>query len=61
MQLARGVVHLHRYRVLHRDLRAANVLVASESPLLLKWADFGVSVMIGEEDVGSKYARDEQQ
>ncbi len=44
---------MHRYRVLHRDLRTPNVFVASQAPLLLKWGDYGVSVLVGEEDVGS--------
>ncbi len=52
LQLACGVKHLHACGVLHRDLKADNALIASLQPLVVKWADFGVSVKL---DVDSTY------
>ena len=37
---------MHACRVLHRDLRTDNALVAGLTPLVVKWADFGVSVKL---------------
>jgi serine/threonine protein kinase len=42
--VAKGVAHLHRYRIVHRDLACRNVLVnAGRIP---KVADFGMSRII---------------
>ena len=38
--------HLHACGVLHRDLKSDNALVQSLTPLVVKWADFGVSVKL---------------
>jgi hypothetical protein len=38
--------HLHSLGILHRDLRSANVLVSSLSPLCVLLADFGVSRLL---------------
>ena len=46
IQLVSGVRHLHACRVLHRDLKSDNALVQSLAPLVVKWADFGVSVQL---------------
>jgi serine/threonine protein kinase len=42
-QALAGLRHLHSHGILHRDLRAANVLVASSVPLRVVLADFGLS------------------
>jgi serine/threonine protein kinase len=42
-QSGAGLHHLHLRGIMHRDLRAANILVASAVPLQLKVTDFGVS------------------
>ncbi len=52
LQLACGVKHLHACGVLHRDLKTDNALIAGRDPLMVKWADFGVSVRL---DVVSTY------
>jgi serine/threonine protein kinase len=44
-QVVAGLHHLHRLGILHRDVRAANVLVASLDPLRVVLADFGLSHM----------------
>jgi serine/threonine protein kinase len=46
-QVVAGLHHLHRLGILHRDVRAANVLVASLDPLRVVLADFGLSHMHG--------------
>jgi serine/threonine protein kinase len=45
-QVTAGLMHLHRHGILHRDLRAVNVLVASFKPLRVLLADFGVSHLL---------------
>ena len=42
-QIASGLVHLHAYNIIHRDIKPGNVLVASDSPILVKLADFDLS------------------
>jgi serine/threonine protein kinase len=51
-QVVAGVRHLHRLGILHRDLRAANVLVASLDPVHVLLADLGVAHLL------SAFARD---
>ena len=45
-QLIVGLRHLHACGVLHRDLKSDNAMVAARDPLVLKWGDFGVSVLL---------------
>ncbi len=42
-QAIAALLHLHSLGILHRDLRAANVLVATVDPLCILVADFGLS------------------
>lgn len=52
-QLADGLAHLHNQRVIHRDLKLENVLVASETHVcpevlyVVKITDFGLSKAVG--------------
>ncbi len=43
LQVLAGVMHLHRLGILHRDLRASNILIEGKDPLWVLVADFGVS------------------
>ena len=52
-QVVAGVGHLHRLGVLHRDLRAANVLVASLDPIEVMLADLGVAHLLSAFATGS--------
>ncbi len=47
-QVVAGLLHLHSLGILrlHRDLRAANVLVDSLDPLRVVLADFGLSHLV---------------
>ena len=42
-QCVAGMHHLHTLGIMHRDFRAANILVAARDPLHVVVADFGVS------------------
>ena len=42
-QSVAGLRHLHRHRVIHRDFRTDNLLLASLEPLTVKVTDFGLS------------------
>ncbi|KAJ1963511.1 Cell cycle serine/threonine-protein kinase cdc5/MSD2, partial [Dispira parvispora] len=43
-QLADSVEHMHKHRVIHRDLKFANILLTD--PMRVKVADFGLSAML---------------
>jgi serine/threonine protein kinase len=45
-QVLAALLHLHSLGILHRDLRAANVLVSALDPLHAMVADFGVSHLL---------------
>ncbi len=45
-QAVAGLLHLHSLGILHRDLRAANLLVDGLDPLQIRVADFGVSHLL---------------
>jgi serine/threonine protein kinase len=59
-QAIAGLRHLHRHRVIHRDFRSDNLLVASLEPVVVKVTDFGLSHrMSGDVDEAAKsYLRD---
>ncbi len=58
LQVLAGVMHLHRLGILHRDLRASNILIEAKDPLWVLVADFGVShVMSDLVSVGGGWTR----
>ena len=46
VQAVAGLLHLHSLGILHRDLRAANLLLDALDPLHVRVADFGVSHLL---------------
>jgi serine/threonine protein kinase len=46
VQAVAGLLHLHSLGILHRDLRAANLLLDGLDPLHARVADFGVSHLL---------------
>ncbi len=46
VQAVAGLLHLHSLGILHRDLRAANILIDATEPLHTRVADFGVSHLL---------------
>jgi serine/threonine protein kinase len=46
VQAVAGLLHLHSLGILHRDLRAANLLIDSLDPVHTRLADFGVSHLL---------------
>lgn len=51
-QVCAGLLHLHSLGILHRDLRAANILIDAIDPLKIRVADFGVSHIVSARGVG---------
>ncbi len=45
-QVIAALLHLHSLGILHRDLRAANILIDGLDPLRVLVADFGVSHLL---------------
>lgn len=43
VQALRALIYLHSYRIFHFDIKAANLLVTSGNPALLKIIDFGLA------------------
>ncbi len=48
LQVLAGVMQLHRLGILHRDLRASNILIEGKDPLWVLVADFGVSHVLSD-------------
>ena len=46
-QTADAMQSVHALRIVHRDLSARNVLVAATTPIVVKLADFGCTILFG--------------
>ena len=53
MQCTAGLHHLHTHGIMHRDVRCANVLVTSSSPLAVAIADLGLAHRLSKHVRGS--------
>src|SRR4029079_394122 len=51
MEILQGVAHLHRQRLVHRDIKPGNIILQNQTP---KIADFGSVAKIG---VGNDFVR----
>ena len=40
-QLLKGMAYIHKYKILHRDLKPQNLLISNDN--ILKIADFGLA------------------
>jgi serine/threonine protein kinase len=56
VQAVAGLLHLHSLGILHRDLRAANLLLDGLDPLHARVADIGVSRLLPAFSVGLRAA-----
>lgn len=54
-QLLSGLAHIHRNRIIHRDLQVDNVLVShnSEGGIIVKISDFGISKLLHSTDTST--------
>jgi serine/threonine protein kinase len=43
LQLADGLNYIHSKDVIHRDIKPENILFSKTEPVVMKWADFGLS------------------
>ena len=43
MQLTEGLKYIHSKDIIHRDIKPENILFSKTNPVVMKWADFGLS------------------
>ncbi|KAJ8887913.1 hypothetical protein PR048_007397 [Dryococelus australis] len=52
-QLVLAVHHIHSHRILHRDLKTANIFLSGHSPCIVKVGDFGISKVLSSQSSAS--------
>jgi serine/threonine protein kinase len=43
LQLTEGLKYIHSKDIIHRDIKPENILFSKTNPVVMKWADFGLS------------------
>ncbi len=43
LQMAQGLEYIHSKGLIHRDVKPHNILISSDNPAVIKWADFGMT------------------
>ena len=56
-QVASALTEIHACGVVHRDVRAENVLLASHTPFIVKLGDFGISRVLSNPDINGEFCR----
>lgn len=53
--ILRGLEHLHRHRIVHRDFKPANILISRDNRgrIIPKIADFGLSKLVRDDEIDS--------
>ena len=54
LQLAKGMEYIHSQHLIHGDVKPANILISSDNPTNLKFADFGLSKSVQKDEINSQ-------
>ena len=56
LQLAQGLQYIHSQHLIHGDVKPGNILISSDNPTNLKFADFGLSKSVPKDEISSQEA-----